>query len=245
MIDKPIFVNIEYLNIEIKFNLAGPPREQAQAATVTDARAQAADSVAHFMEEWRHERPDLDPWPVGILARIHRISNRLLRRSEQRLAPLGLTWEAFSVIVTLRRAGPPYELRPTDLLRESLLTSGAITNRIDRVEQLGLVERRSGGPDRRSVPVRLTAIGKRVADEAIANHFLLHEQLLSVLSAAERAQFTSLLAKLLTSLETARDEAADITGKLGKRPALRSAEGKAKQRRSRATQSETGVRIDR
>lgn len=161
----------------------------------------APDSVEKFLIEWTKERPDLDPWPAGILGRIHRLSARLFRRSDAWLEPLGLTWEAFSVIVTLRRSGKPYELRPTDILRESLLTSGAVTNRIDRVERMGLVERRFHARDRRSCVVRLTPAGKKLADKAIAKHFAALGGVLGILDPKERAQLASLLSKLLASME--------------------------------------------
>lgn len=159
------------------------------------------DSVARLLSEWKQERPDLDPSPVGIQGRIVRLSTHILRQSENWLRPFDLSWEAFSLIVTLRRSGKPYELRPTDILRESLLTSGAITNRIDRVEQMGLVERRLDKEDRRSYVIRLTAAGKRLADKAIAGHFAAVDNLLSDLSSVEQTQLAGLLSKLLGSLE--------------------------------------------
>jgi len=165
--------------------------------------SQSRDSVERLLSEWRQQRPDLDPSPVGIQGRVMRLSAHLTRQSEDWLAPLGLSWEAFSLIVTLRRSGEPYELRPTDLLQESLLTSGAITNRIDRVEQMGLVERRADPNDRRSSVVRLTSAGLRLADEAIERHFASVDQRLGALTAAERRQLADLLSKLLASAEDA------------------------------------------
>ena len=159
------------------------------------------DSVARLLSEWKQERPDLDPSPVGIQGRIVRLSTHILRQSENWLRPFDLSWEAFSLIVTLRRSGKPYELRPTDILRESLLTSGAITNRIDRVEQMGLVERRPDKEDRRSYVIRLTPAGKRLADKAIAGHFAAVDDLLSDLSSVEQTQLAGLLSKLLGSME--------------------------------------------
>src|ERR1700733_8573640 len=88
-----------------------------------------ADSIETFLRQWKKERPDLDPWPVGILGRTQRISARLQAKALTWLEPLGLTWESFSLLVALRRSGPPYELRPTDMYKESLLSSGAVTNR--------------------------------------------------------------------------------------------------------------------
>lgn len=159
------------------------------------------DTVARFMEEWARVRPDLDPRPVGIFGRLYRISARLVRRSDRYLTPLGLNWETFSMVVTLRRAGEPFELRPRDILNEGLLTSGAVTNRIDRVEALGLVERRPDPSDRRSVIVRLTPAGKQLADKAIEQHFDALDEVFDVLDASEHAQLAGLLSKLLGALE--------------------------------------------
>src|SRR5262249_8926017 len=92
------------------------------------------DSIEVFINQWKKERPDLDPWTVGILGRTQRISAHLQTRAAKWLAPLGLTWDTFSLLLALRRSGEPYELRPTDIYKESLLSSGAVTNRIDKVE---------------------------------------------------------------------------------------------------------------
>lgn len=163
------------------------------------------DSVAHFLNEWTRERPDLDPWPAGIFARLYRLSNRLVRRADPYLAPVGLSWEAFSMIVTLRRVGAPYELRPRDIVSEGLLSSGAVTNRIDIVEKRGLVERRPDPVDRHSVIVRLTPAGKRLADDAIVRHFTELAKTLNVPNSRERDQLSALLSKLMDSLENTPD----------------------------------------
>jgi DNA-binding MarR family transcriptional regulator len=162
----------------------------------------ATDSVDRLVAQWRKERADLDPSPIEIQGRIMRLAAHLQRRSETRLAALGLTWEAFSLIVTLRRRGKPYELRPTDLLKESLLTSGAITNRIDKVERMGLVERVHGFPDRRSITIRLTPRGRKLADSAISAHLNNMESALADLPAAARKQLAGLLSALLLAFET-------------------------------------------
>jgi DNA-binding MarR family transcriptional regulator len=160
------------------------------------------DSIDALIAEWRRERPDLDPSPIAILGRLHRISARLQRRIETWLAPLDLTWESFSLILTLRRSGSPFALRPTDLYRESLLTSGAITNRIDRVEKQGLVRRRQDPNDGRAMVVQLTAAGRRLADEAAAIHFRALAETFSSLSKQECAQLNASLAKLLSVVDT-------------------------------------------
>lgn len=160
-----------------------------------------SDSIARFIADWQRERPDLDPWPLGVIGRTSRIFSHYLRQADGWLAPLGLGWESFSLIAALRRSGKPYELNPTELQRQSLLTSGAMTNRIDRVEALGLVERRPDPADRRGVRVRLTPAGRALADKAIAVHFEASARALDALTAREAAQLDDLLAKLLRSLE--------------------------------------------
>ncbi len=161
------------------------------------------DSIAAFIADWQRERPDLDPWPLGIFGRTSRIVSHFLKRADSWLSPLGLSWETFSLIAALRRSGKPYELNPTELQRQSLLTSGAMTNRINRVEALGLVERRPDSNDGRGVIVRLTPAGRALADKAIAVHFSQSANVLGTLNAREREQLDQLLKKLLNSLENA------------------------------------------
>ena len=162
------------------------------------------DSIEVLLAEWRRERPDLDPSPFAIFGRIWRLSANFLGDAEKWLAPVGLSFESFSVIVTLRRSGPPYELNPTTLYRESLLSSGAITNRIDRVEAEGLVKRLPDPKDRRGTIVRLTAKGRALADRAIKLHFAALAEELSGIDRAERDQLATLLSKLLVSVEQRR-----------------------------------------
>jgi DNA-binding MarR family transcriptional regulator len=178
---------------------------RGRAAAVVGGGGAERDSIDALLEEWRRERPDLDASPVAILGRLHRISARLHRRVEAWLLPLGLTWESFSVILTLRRSGPPFALRPTDLYRESLLTSGAMTNRIARVEKRGLVRRRRDPHDGRVAVVELTERGRQLADRATTIHFRALAETLCGLSDRDRDQLDAVLTKLLAILET--DEA--------------------------------------
>jgi DNA-binding MarR family transcriptional regulator len=186
-----------------------PARKQAATARVkaaagTVAQIATADSIESLLAEWRRERPDLDPSPFGIFGRIWRLSTTLLGDAERWLAPIGLTFESFSLIVTLRRSGPPYELNPTALYRESLLSSGAITNRIDRVEAEGLVKRLPDPNDRRGTIVRLTAKGRKLADRSIKVHFEALAEALSGIDRAGQQQLATLLGKLLLSVEQRR-----------------------------------------
>jgi DNA-binding MarR family transcriptional regulator len=188
-------------------DLAGKaPLQRSDSATRKPARTASPppDSIELFMRQWRKERPDLDPSPFGIFGRIHRIAGYFSRRADVWLGELGLTWETFSLIVTLRRAGKPYAMRPTDLLRESLLSSGAVTNRIDRVEVLGFVRRVADPNDRRGVVVQLTASGRTLADRAIALHFKEMSRLLDGLTARDARTIAALLSELLLPFESAR-----------------------------------------
>lgn len=196
--------------------IADPNPHRANGATRKRAqRAHAAvDSIDLFMQQWRRERPDIDTDSFGVLGRIHRILGYFDRRANGWLAQFGLTWETFSLIVTLRRAGKPYALRPTDLLQESLLSSGAMTNRIDRVEQIGLVRRVPDPTDRRGVVVQLTPRGRTLADRAVKIHFEEMSRLLTGLTASERRTMAGLLRTLLVSFERA-----------GKRPKSNGANG--------------------
>jgi DNA-binding MarR family transcriptional regulator len=159
------------------------------------------DSISILLAEWRRERPDLDPAPFAIFGRIWRLSANLSTQISEWLAPLGLNFESFSLIVTLRRSGAPYQLNPTALYRESLISSGAITNRIDRVEALGLVKRLPDPQDRRGTIVRLTRKGRTLADRAIELHFRKLAECLSEVSSADHVALEALLSRLLRSIE--------------------------------------------
>lgn len=188
-------------------DLAGKtPLQRSDSTPRKSARAGGLppDSIELFMQQWRRERSDLDPSPFGIFGRIHRIAGYFTRHADAWLGELGLTWETFSLIVTLRRAGKPYAMRPTDLLRESLLSSGAVTNRIDRVENLGLVRRVADPNDRRGVVVQLTARGRTLADRAIALHFARMSRLLDGLNDDATRDIAALLSELLLSFENAQ-----------------------------------------
>jgi DNA-binding MarR family transcriptional regulator len=128
------------------------------------------DSVHQLLSEWARERPDIDASPVALFARVIRISALVTRSAEQWLHPLGLTWESFSLIVTLRRAGEPFQQRPLELLQDSLLSSGAMTNRIHRLEAMGLVKRLRDPNDRRGRHRPTHSEGIKLADRAFEVH---------------------------------------------------------------------------
>ncbi|MGH3240252.1 MAG: MarR family winged helix-turn-helix transcriptional regulator [Spirillospora sp.] len=159
-----------------------------------------ADAVDAILAQWRRERPDLDVSPMGVIGRISRAQQLLHRELKEFFAARGLeNWE-FDVLATLRRTGAPYELTAGGLLRTAMVTSGAITNRIDRLEAKGLVERVRDAGDRRSVRIRLTPRGLEVVDEVVGLHAANEARLLAGLDAAGRERLAAALRTLLESL---------------------------------------------
>jgi DNA-binding MarR family transcriptional regulator len=155
------------------------------------------DEVDELIEAWARERADLDLGPVAVFSRISRLARHLdLARREAFTAHHIESWE-FDVLAALRRAGRPYELSPGRLLRETLVTSGTMTNRVDRLTARGLVERYPDPDDRRGVIVRLTAEGKRAVDGAFGALLEAEKSLLADLPAAEQESLSGLLRTLL------------------------------------------------
>ena len=159
------------------------------------------DEVDRLVRAWRRELPDLDVSPFDVLSRVTRLARHLDRARRLVFATHDLeSWE-FDVLTALRRAGTPYELSPGRLLTQTLVTSGTMTNRIDRLAAKGLVERRPDPTDRRGVRVRLTAKGQNRVDAALAG-LLDHERaLLAGLDETDRDQLATLLRRLLTPFD--------------------------------------------
>jgi DNA-binding MarR family transcriptional regulator len=160
-----------------------------------------ADLIDHICEQWSRERPDLDSTGFGIAGRLQVIGKRLGTRVEQALAPLGLSPWAFDVLATLRRNGPPYDMTPTELSRATILSSGAMTNRLDRLEKEGLVRRKPDPDDRRGCRIVLTDKGRKLADLGVAARFDDAADIAGKLSVAEQKRLESLLQKLLRELD--------------------------------------------
>ncbi|MFY9913471.1 MAG: MarR family transcriptional regulator [Nocardioidaceae bacterium] len=140
----------------------------------------APDEVDRLVEAWQRERPELDVTPMRVLSRVTRLARHLDLARRQAFAAHDLeTWE-FDVLSALRRSGPPYELSPGRLIRETMVTSGTMTNRVDRLTTKGLVARLPDPGDRRGVLVRLTDEGRARVDAALdglleQERVLLHE----------------------------------------------------------------------
>ncbi len=169
----------------------------------------AADHVDRVRAEWASERPELDTWPIEIVARIGRLARKLDTALDEVFADRGLSRDAFDVLAALRRSGDPYELSPTDLYDRLMRTSGAVTNRLDRLESAGLITRAPDPRDGRGRRVRLTALGRQLVDAAAAPHLDNERRLLRGLSTQEQRTLARLLKKLLVSIEDERDGAHD------------------------------------
>jgi DNA-binding MarR family transcriptional regulator len=155
------------------------------------------DEVDELLEAWARERADLDLEPVAVFSRISRLARHLDLARREAFSAHGIeSWE-FDVLAALRRAGSPYELSPGRLLRETLVTSGTMTNRVDRLAGRGLVERSPDPADRRGVIVRLTAEGKQAVDGAFEALLDAERALLADLPGRDRARLAVLLRTLL------------------------------------------------
>jgi DNA-binding MarR family transcriptional regulator len=159
------------------------------------------DEVDRLVEAWRRERPDLDLRPMEVLSRISRLGHHLDRARRQAFAEHALEpWE-FDVLAALRRAGAPYQLSPGRLLKETLVTSGTMTNRVDRLAARGLVRRTPDPHDRRGVLVGLTVAGRVTVDGALDGLLAREQALLAGLDAAEQSTLARLLRPLVVPFE--------------------------------------------
>jgi DNA-binding MarR family transcriptional regulator len=157
----------------------------------------ARDEVDALLDAWRRERPDLDVAPMEVLSRISRLAHRLDRGRAAAFSAHGLeSWE-FDVLAALRRSGAPYQLTPGQLLRETLVTSGTMTNRVDRLVARDLVNRDDHPGDRRGVLVRLTDRGRETVDAALADLLDAERAMLESLSQSDRDQLVEILRQLL------------------------------------------------
>lgn len=162
------------------------------------------DHVSRIQAAWRRERPDLDVRPQGVIGRLHRLSGFLTEELCAVYRRFGLGEGEFDVLAALRRAGAPYERAPGELARFTMVTTGAISKRIDRLESAGLVVRSVSADDGRGRVVRLTAAGKNLIDQAFTEHMENERRLLEALSAQEAAQLEHLLTVWLRSFEDPR-----------------------------------------
>jgi DNA-binding MarR family transcriptional regulator len=155
------------------------------------------DEVDRIVAAWRRERPDLDVSPLEVLSRVDRLSRHLDRARRAAFAAHGLDAWAFDVLAALRRAGAPYQLSPGQLVTQTLVTSGTMTNRVDRLAAQGLVQRLPDPGDRRGVIVRLTDTGRARVDAAVEDLVRREHGLLAALSDDDRDGLVATLRALV------------------------------------------------
>ncbi len=163
------------------------------------------DHVARIQAEWARERPDLDVSPQGVIGRLHRLAGHLTEQLLVVYRRFGLGEGEFDVLATLRRAGPPFERAPGELAQFTMVTTGAMTKRVDRLERDGLVTRRRSAVDGRGRVVALTPAGRELIDAAFTEHMHNERRLLDGLSTEDAATLEAMLTTWLARFETPHD----------------------------------------
>ena len=161
------------------------------------------DHMDRIVAQWRRERPELDVAAIGSFGRLFRAAQLADQALSEGIAPYGLHPGWFDLLAALRRSGKPYELNPTTLMETTMLSSGGMTKRLDRLDEAGLIERLPDPSDRRGTLIRLTRRGKVTIDKAIETHARNEDGLLRSLTASDRRILDDLLRKLLAGLERA------------------------------------------
>ena len=159
------------------------------------------DQVARIQAEWARERPDLDVTPQGVIGRLHRLAGHLTEQLCVVYRRYGLGEGEFDVLATLRRAGPPFERAPGELAQFTMVTTGAMTKRLDRLERDGLITRRRSTADGRARVVALTTAGRDLIDRAFTDHMTNEHRLLTALAPEQAAELESLLTAWLAHYE--------------------------------------------
>jgi len=155
------------------------------------------DHVDMILNQWRQAMPELDPSPMAVIGRMGRISKLMSDELALLFKQYGLNFGEFDVLATLRRSGDPYQLTPGQLLETLMLTSGAMTNRLDKLEQRELIQRQPDPSDRRAVQVQLTETGLDLINRAVVAHVENENRMLAALTDSEQQQLAGLLKKLL------------------------------------------------
>jgi len=176
-------------------------RQDALQQDKSTSAAADADAVDAIIEQWRTERPDLDPSAKEVTGRIIRLASLFQARYDQAFRDLGLNEADYGVLAPLRRAGAPFELTPTELARHRMITSGGMTAAIDRLGRQGFVARVPNPGDRRGSLVRLTPRGLEAVDVAMERHARIEHELIASLDAGDRAQLRALLHSLLVEVD--------------------------------------------
>lgn len=159
------------------------------------------DAVDHIVAQWARERPDLDTRPMQVVGRLHRLAALLDVELHRVFADAGLGNGDFDVLASLRRAGAPYRLRPGELSASTMVTSGAMTKRVDRLERMGLVRRSVSAEDGRARDIELTPEGRKLVEDLAVKHWANEDRLLAPLDDEQREQLAGLLRTLLLEVE--------------------------------------------
>ncbi|MCX2789511.1 MULTISPECIES: MarR family winged helix-turn-helix transcriptional regulator [Vibrio] len=159
------------------------------------------DAIDRVVSQWAKEKPELDTEPMAIMGRLMRIAKHMENHVAELHKRYDLKMGEFDVLATLRRSGQPYRLTPSELISSMMLTSGAMTNRLDKLEKKGLIAREHSKEDRRSVTVELTAKGFELIDSLIEQHLQAQHELMGSLSNAEKGQVNQALKLLLPQYE--------------------------------------------
>ena len=159
------------------------------------------DNIDRLQSDWNRQRPDLDPEPMGVVLRIQALAKVLADQTAERLQQFDLEWWQYDVLSTLRRQGEPFILAATELANSAMLTSGAMTNRIDRLEEEQLVRRVKDDNDLRRVLVQLTKKGLKLIEGATEARFESATDSLDGLSRQQRENLSNLLRQVLTTQE--------------------------------------------
>ncbi|HEV7607888.1 MAG TPA: MarR family transcriptional regulator [Steroidobacteraceae bacterium] len=174
----------------------------AKKANIGKVAAPGRDLVDSLLRDWRRERPELDAAPMAVIGRVLNLGRLLEARANDRLKGTGLKYTDLDVLATLRRSGVPYRLTPTALRKSALITSGAMTACLNRLENLGLLARSPEDSDRRSLMASLTPKGVKLVDRAIAIRFEEASHAVAALTPAEQVSLANLLRKLGNGLRT-------------------------------------------
>lgn len=159
------------------------------------------DAVERIVEQWHQQRPDLDPSPMLLIGRLHRLAALLEAELKPIFAEAGLGDGDFDVLATLRRAGSPFRLTPGQLAASTMVTTGATSKRLDRLQARGLVERASSTADGRGRIVALTPAGRSLVDAVVERHVANEQRLVADLPLADREALAALLAQWLRTFE--------------------------------------------
>lgn len=198
-----MYLDVKILNVNINFgkSATGSAMAQNNAAPNTEKQPKKLDRIDRLLAEWQVQRPELDAGAMAVIGRLLSIGRQLEARANAALKPLGLHYTDLDVLATLRRGGRPFRRTPTELRDSVLITSGAMTACLDRLEGNGLIARLADPQDRRSSAAELTAAGRKLIDKAIAVRFEEATDALSVLNKPERVRLAALLKKLGQGLD--------------------------------------------